>query len=112
MKFFLAILLLVAVTSETIGEIKGEEIKIEHIVNILRGMQNYLVKHYKFQKIKKGINVWVEDSVAWLKKNKYYNPIVNFVKTQGLENAKRICSKISERALICNKVVDRAAVNP
>ena len=111
MKFFLAVLLLVAVTSSTVEEkYLGLEdytdVELEGFFgNIFKGIGNF------FGRIGRGIGKafntvkgWVNTGVNWLKNNGLWSPLVSFAKSKGQPLATGLCTRFIS-AGICNKVV-------
>ena len=111
MKFFLAVLLLVAVTSATVEEKYFDlddltDVELESFLgNVFKGVGNF------FGKIGRGIGNavrtvggWVRTGVNWLKTNNLWDPLVNFVRDKGQGIATGICSRFIG-AGVCNNVV-------
>jgi len=112
MKYFLAVLLLVAVTASTIeeqyldvenfDEVELEKIRIGKIFKgIGRGIKSLTSKAKKaFQKlashVKKGIN--------WLKEHNLWDPLISKVKAVGGKIATGFCSKYLPSG-VCDKAV-------
>ena len=113
MKFFLAVLLLVAVTSSTIEEkyldlenfdddVILEKFRIGNIFkgigkgvkNVVKGVGNAFKKLAGH--VKKGIN--------WLKEHNLWDPIISKVKTFGKKIASGFCSKFLTPA-VCDPAV-------
>ena len=110
MKYFLAILLLVAVTSATVEEQyldveNVEEIELEKIrlKNIFKGIGNFFkgTVGKAFKSLKKG----VQKGIQWLKDHNLWDPIVSKAKEYGKKLASGLCTKYL-KSDVCEPAVD------
>ena len=96
MKKFLAILLIAIVACSTVSVVEEEEFDLEKIK-----LPNWLKKGWS--KLKEKIKKVVE----FLKENKLWEPILDFVKKNAVAAAKKYCYKYLEQEF-CDELVDGA----
>ena len=110
MKYFLALLLLVAVTSTVVEEqlfdIENfEDIELEkfNVKGIFKGIGNFFKGPVAeaFRKLKKA----VQKGVKWLKDNGFWEPLVKKVKELGKKYAPALCQKFLKKET-CDSILD------
>ena len=110
MKYFLAILLLVAVTSATVEEkyldvdnTEDIELEIKFLKKVFKGIGGFFKG--TVGKAFKSLKKHVQAGIKWLKDHNLWDPIVSKVKDLGKKVASGACNKYLKLD-VCDQAVD------